>query len=211
MHIFTKWRFCFMANESLIDNIKSLCKDKNITISQLEKEIGFGAGLISRWAKSDPSLSKIISIADFFNTDMDTLVGRNKQQNIEQEELLPLLIQMTEYKSITWCDSEEYSLPTNPENFEYFNEVLEIYFARVSNGFFYVVAQYEREDVKLDDIDIQIYVQPDEDSKPIPQAVNFNEADSLWLLARKNTRGLPDAYKANNFIKNFLKSNKKSE
>lgn len=125
-----------MANESLIDNIKSLCKDKNITISQLEKEIGFGAGLISRWAKSDPSLSKIISIADFFNTDMDTLVGRNKQQNIEQEELLPLLIQMTEYKSITWCDSEEYSLPTNPENFEYFNEVLEIYFARVSNGFF---------------------------------------------------------------------------
>lgn len=200
-----------MANESLIDNIKSLCKDKNITISQLEKEIGFGAGLISRWAKSDPSLSKIISIADFFNTDMDTLVGRNKQQNIEQEELLPLLIQMTEYKSITWCDSEEYSLPTNPENFEYFNEVLEIYFARVSNGFFYVVAQYEREDVKLDDIDIQIYVQPDEDSKPIPQAVNFNEADSLWLLARKNTRGLPDAYKANNFIKNFLKSNKKSE
>lgn len=73
------------------------------------------------------------------------------------------------------------------------------------------MAQYEREDVKLDDIDIQIYVQPDEDSKPIPQAVNFNEADSLWLLARKNTRGLPDAYKANNFIKNFLKSNKKSE
>lgn len=196
-----------MDNKTLIDNIKDLCKVNGITISQLEKALGFGSGLISRWSKSDPSLSKIIAIADFFHATVDDVIGRTKER---QEEFIPLLLEMTAGAEIIWIDSdfEGSILPTKIDNFEIFEGVHEIYYAKFSNGYFYLIAQYDEQDLRLEEMDLQIYIQPDMDSKPIPQSVSFEETNELWLLVRKNTRGLPDAYKANRFIMNFLKSKK---
>lgn len=204
---------CKMDNEAIVNSIKVLCKSINISASQLEKEVGLSQGLISKWQKTMPSLDKIIDIADYFHVSLDDVIGRRKGQQNEQEDFIPLLLQMTKSSEIIWKDNDYDGcpLPTERENFELFEEVDEIYYAKFSNGYFYLVAQYEELDVRLEDIDIQMYIQPDANSKPIPRTIEFDQANELWLLARKNTRGLPDAYKANDFISNFLKLSKKSE
>ncbi|MBS4931779.1 MAG: helix-turn-helix transcriptional regulator [Clostridiales bacterium] len=60
----------------MIEKINKLCKENGISISQLERELGFGKGTISKWKSSSPSLDKAIAIADYFNVDMDYLIGR---------------------------------------------------------------------------------------------------------------------------------------
>ena len=73
-----------LNNKELFNNIKTLCDEKGIKITNLEKELGFGGGIISRWGNNaDPSLSKIVDIADYFNVTIDELIGRNsnKQHN----------------------------------------------------------------------------------------------------------------------------------
>lgn len=60
----------------MIEKINKFCKENGISISQLERELGFGKGTISKWKSSSPSLDKVIAIADYFNVDMDYLIGR---------------------------------------------------------------------------------------------------------------------------------------
>lgn len=62
-----------MNNEILVANIRNLCKIKDMGVSQLEKRLGFGSGLISRWTKSDPSLSKVMDVANYFEVSIDLL------------------------------------------------------------------------------------------------------------------------------------------
>lgn len=56
-------------------NILALCKEKNITISKLEKEIGLGNGTIGRWAKVSPSVENAKKVADFFGVTVDSLMA----------------------------------------------------------------------------------------------------------------------------------------
>lgn len=64
-----------MNNEQIVNTIKSICKEHDITITKLEETLGMSQGLISRWNKSDPSLSRIINIANYFNISLDELTG----------------------------------------------------------------------------------------------------------------------------------------
>ena len=92
-----------MDNELLVKSIRKLCKENNITPAQLETKLNFGAGLISRWSKSSPSIDKIIDIADYFNVTLDEVVGRDIELNNSQDnDLLISLIQMTNSKEIKW-------------------------------------------------------------------------------------------------------------
>lgn len=198
-----------MDNNVLVDNIRILCKSKNIPISQLEKELDFGSGLISRWTKADPSLSKIVDIADFFNVSLDEIVGREEP---EQESFIPLLLDLTRNKEITWEDGDTKSLHVSTKDFEIIKKMFEIYYAEFSNGYFYLLAQYDFQYGRMEEMDLQIYIQPSSDCKPVLQIIDFDELYELWLVVRKNTRGLPDEYKANMFINHFLKTyNKTSE
>ena len=64
-----------MDNEQLVKSIRQLCKNRNIAISQLENDLNFGAGLISRWSKNSPSIDKIVDIANYFHVSIDEVVG----------------------------------------------------------------------------------------------------------------------------------------
>ena len=91
-----------MDNELLVKSVRDLCKKNNITPSQLESELKFGAGLISRWTKSSPSVDKIIDIADYFHVTLDEVVGRNQGiEDYENDIIIPLM-QMTTNKEIQW-------------------------------------------------------------------------------------------------------------
>lgn len=62
---------------TLQDNIKELCKINGITVSQLEQTLGISRNSIYQWSKGNPSIDKIIKIADYFNISIDNLLGRH--------------------------------------------------------------------------------------------------------------------------------------
>ena len=62
------------------ERLKELRKEKNIGQIQLAKEIGVGKSIISLWEKDicEPTLSKLIALAEFFGVTIDYLAGIEK-------------------------------------------------------------------------------------------------------------------------------------
>lgn len=75
---------------TLVDRIRALANQRDMSLPQLEVELGLGNGTISRWRSSSPNTDKLQRIADYFNVSIDYLLGRditlNKrdQQNINE-------------------------------------------------------------------------------------------------------------------------------
>ena len=67
--------------ENTFGNIlKELRLDKNISQTELAKQIGVGKSIISLWEKDEcePTLSKLIALAEFFGVSIDYLAGIEK-------------------------------------------------------------------------------------------------------------------------------------
>lgn len=58
----------------LKERIQELCKSKNISMNQLEQELGFGKGYISKLGKSTPNTAKIQQIAHYLGVTVDYLM-----------------------------------------------------------------------------------------------------------------------------------------
>ena len=60
------------------ERLKELRQEKNIGQVELAAKIGVSKGIISLWeqGKREPTLSSLISIADYFNITIDYLIGR---------------------------------------------------------------------------------------------------------------------------------------
>lgn len=56
------------------DNIKRLCKKRGMTISALEKILGFSNYAIAKWDKSTPKIDSVKKVADFFGVSVDYLL-----------------------------------------------------------------------------------------------------------------------------------------
>lgn len=61
---------------SLKEKIKELCKKKKISVNKLETDLGFGTGYVSKLDKTNPNMSKLSQIADYFDVSMDMLLER---------------------------------------------------------------------------------------------------------------------------------------
>ena len=71
----------------LKERIQELCKQKGISMNQLEQELGFGKGYISKLGKSTPNTAKIQQIALFFGVTVDYLMTGKKEQEEKKSEL----------------------------------------------------------------------------------------------------------------------------
>ncbi|AJD83042.1 helix-turn-helix domain protein [Paenibacillus phage HB10c2] len=79
LNFLRKRRRC--AFMSILESIQSLCKQKNISIPSLEKELNFGRGSIYKWDKNSPSIDKIQKVADYFNVSLDRIIyGFNRTE-----------------------------------------------------------------------------------------------------------------------------------
>lgn len=58
----------------ILERIRDLCVDRNITIKQLERETGIANGAISRWANSSPRVINLKAVADYFGVTVDELL-----------------------------------------------------------------------------------------------------------------------------------------
>lgn len=63
---------------TLVEKIRALARQRDLSLPQLEQELGLGNGTISRWRNSSPNTEKLQKIADYFNVSMDYLLGRDQ-------------------------------------------------------------------------------------------------------------------------------------
>ena len=64
------------------ERVQELCKKNSISVSELEKTLGFGNGYISKLGQSTPNTSKIKLIADYFNVSIDYIITGEEKHPI---------------------------------------------------------------------------------------------------------------------------------
>lgn len=141
--------------DSLVENIRKICREKNVSITQMENDLGFSAGLISRWSKTktSPSFDKIVAIIDYLEITYDQLMGtvprngsisfylgQNKKLDICQR-----ILADSENGYLDWFDARG-NMPFHisfEQIFPNWNDyyVHRIYYAE-SGSFFFLALQY---------------------------------------------------------------------
>ena len=102
----------------VLDIIKQLCKDRNITIAQLEQELDYGNGSIAK-SKGNMSADRMFQIAKYFKVPMEylmtgtTLHEADDEMAIirQQQSILLEISKLSEtlsdsYKTIDKCKDE---------------------------------------------------------------------------------------------------------
>ena len=52
---------------AIYQNVKAACKEKGISVNNLEQELGFARGSIYKWDTNTPGVDKVKAVADYFN------------------------------------------------------------------------------------------------------------------------------------------------
>lgn len=217
-----------MDNELLVQSIRNLCKSNNISISQLENELNFGAGLVSRWVKSSPSIDKIVDIADYFHVSLDEVVGYH---NVINDKFLEKLIQQTEDKTIQWnkyLAEDSNNIPKQyHENINYefisqqdaedffFNHAEISYYVKIQESYVSLYGTYDHQNI-LNPSDLKLFIQPNDDANLIEQFYSYEQIKVLWLKVLYSLgENAPDEIKVeefkNAFVNDFKKPDKKRD
>ncbi len=58
----------------IYDNVKRICGQKGITISQMEKDLGFPRSSVCKWNDNEPGVTKVQKTADYLGTTIEELL-----------------------------------------------------------------------------------------------------------------------------------------
>lgn len=67
-------------------NIKQACDKEGVSISKLERELGFARSSICKWNENIPSVDKVKKVADYLGTTVDFLLSDDKKQTVANEQ-----------------------------------------------------------------------------------------------------------------------------
>ena len=68
---------------SLLDRVKILCKEKSVSQTKMEKDIGISNGASSKWKNSSPSMEILQKLSNYFEVSIEYLMtGQNKPDKI---------------------------------------------------------------------------------------------------------------------------------
>lgn len=91
----------------LKERIKELCKKNNISMNQLEQELDFGKGYISKLGKSTPNATKIQQLANRLGVTVDYLMtgktendGEHYYTNEETREIAQEIFENPDLRSL---------------------------------------------------------------------------------------------------------------
>lgn len=209
-----------MDNEQIVNSIKNLCKNSTTSITKLEESLGLSQGLISRWTKTEPSLSKIIAIADYFNTTVDDVIGRS---NVKNDKFLNKLISQTVNKEIRWnsydineTEPKRYVEPiemnfiSQTDADEYFSVNKDLsYYTKVNNGYISIYGAYNYNNIEKP-TEIKLFIQPDDNANLVEQDYSLEQLLSLWLkVIYSLDEEAPDEIKAEELKNNFIQDGEK--
>lgn len=71
----------------IYETIKKLCKQKGVTITGTEKELGFARGSLCKINTSTPGLERVQKSADFFGITVEELVGDENPSDAKRNAL----------------------------------------------------------------------------------------------------------------------------
>lgn len=63
------------------ETIKQLCKARGVTVTGVEKELGFARGSLCKVNTNKPSMEKVQRLADYFGISVDYLMTGEEQSN----------------------------------------------------------------------------------------------------------------------------------
>ena len=63
----------------LVDNIRKLCKERKISVTELEKAVGIGNGLVGKWSENSPRVDRLKAVADYFGVTIDELLKEDTE------------------------------------------------------------------------------------------------------------------------------------
>ncbi len=92
----------------MVSLIKKMCKEKKISLNELESAVGLGVNTIYKWDKASPSSDKLQKVADYFDVSVDYLLGRKKKPSQSEElsetkeKLLRAIDNMTDEEAAAW-------------------------------------------------------------------------------------------------------------
>lgn len=81
---------------TLVDKIRTLARQQDMSLPQLEIELGLGNGTISRWKSASPNTEKLQKIADYFNVSMDYLLGRENYLSTKDQRDIEKILKQTQ-------------------------------------------------------------------------------------------------------------------
>lgn len=70
---------------NLYEKIKELAARKKISITALEENLKIANGTIRRWGNTNPGIDKVQKVADYFNVDVDYLLGNSNIPKVKIE------------------------------------------------------------------------------------------------------------------------------
>lgn len=154
--------------DRLVRNIRNICKVKGISIMQMETDLGFSAGLISRWnnAKTSPSFDKIVAIMEYLDIGYDELMKDFKSANTKEfagthsdKEMLARMEKASANGTLSWMDvrgEEPFDFPMDELFLDWQKyHMHRVYYAPYDIGWFLYAVQYNEDD---EAVDVEVYM-----------------------------------------------------
>lgn len=83
-------------NSSLIkENVKRLAKERKIPIAKMERDLGFSKKYISKLDQYNPSIDKVIAMAEYLGVSIDTVVGYEGNYDSDLKKLMEMASWLT--------------------------------------------------------------------------------------------------------------------
>lgn len=67
------------------ERIKTLCKEKGVTVTGTEKELGFAKGSLCKVNTSKPSMEKVQKLAEYFGVSVQYLMNGQKEDTQKED------------------------------------------------------------------------------------------------------------------------------
>lgn len=73
----------------MVSRIRALCKQKNISMRQLEIAVGSANGTIAHWDTNRPRIDVVYAVAQYFGVSMEYLLTGEEKQAAQKDDLSP--------------------------------------------------------------------------------------------------------------------------
>ena len=72
-----------LENKEIVEKIRTICRDKDTSITKLEESVGWSNGYVGKWAKAKkrPSIEKLSVVAEFLGVPISELTGETDTKN----------------------------------------------------------------------------------------------------------------------------------
>lgn len=132
--------------EALVERIRCVCKEKGVSIAQMEKDFDWSQGVISRWTKNSPSIDKVMEVIHYLKVDYVTILGELEFLDQGQEDVKEIsekLFDETEAGRIEWELCKKDFKHKEIQSFLKQNEKCKVYAALYDKVYFLLILNRE--------------------------------------------------------------------